>query len=50
MAEIKDFNRNHFLLKGAQKDKLMSEDNEKADDKSQKSMDSMIARDRKSVV
>ncbi len=46
MAEIKDFNRNHFLLKGAQKDKLMSEDNEKADDKSQKSMDSMIARHR----
>lgn len=46
MAEIKDFNRNHFLLKGAQKDKLMSEDNEKADDKAQKSMDSMIARHR----
>ncbi len=46
MAEIKDFNRNHFLLKGAQKDKLKSEDNEKADDKAQKSMDSMIARHR----
>ena len=41
MAEIKDFNRNHFLLKG--KD---NKEQKETDDKEQKSMDHMLARHR----
>lgn len=42
MAEIKDFNRNRYLLNGGRKKNR----DEKSDDKNQKSMDSMLARHR----
>lgn len=41
MAEIKDFNRNKFLLKGGD-----NKNKKEADDKEQKSMDHMLARHR----
>lgn len=42
MAEIKDFNRNRYLLNGGRN----KNKDEKSDDKNQKSMDSMLARHR----
>lgn len=43
MAEIKDFNRNQYLLNGA---RVRSDKDENPDDKNQRTMDNMLARHR----